>query len=133
MSTITTIERLKHHVGETVTLRGWLYDKSSKGKLHFAKLRDGTGFVQCVLFKSDVPEKLFEDVGHAGQESSLRLTGLVKAEPRAPGGFEIAVSAGEGSVTVEARRDGVSCKGRVKIRAGSIGDVQMQSAYSAFP
>ena len=92
---VTTIEKLAQHVGQTVTLQGWLYDKSSKGKLHFAKLRDGTGFVQCVLFKNDVPEKLFEDVGHAGQESSLRLTGLVKAEPRAPGGFEIAVSAGE--------------------------------------
>ena len=92
---VTTIERLAQHVGQTVTLQGWLYDKSSKGKLHFAKLRDGTGFVQCVLFKSDVPEKLFEDVGHAGQESSLVLTGLVKAEPRAPGGFEIGVSGGE--------------------------------------
>ena len=92
--TVTTIEKLSQHVGKTVTLQGWLYDKSSKGKLHFAKLRDGTGFVQCVLFKSDVPAELFEDVGHAGQESSLELTGLVKAEPRAPGGFEIGVSAG---------------------------------------
>jgi asparaginyl-tRNA synthetase len=91
---VTTIEKLAQHVGQTVTLQGWLYDKSSKGKLHFARLRDGTGFVQCVLFKSDVPEQLFEDVGHAGQESSLELTGLVKAEPRAPGGFEIGVSGG---------------------------------------
>ncbi len=92
--TVTTIEKLAQHVGQTVTLQGWLHDKSSKGKLHFARLRDGTGFVQCVLFKSDVSEKLFEDVGHAGQESSLVLTGLVKAEPRAPGGFEIGVSSG---------------------------------------
>ncbi|MBK7644166.1 MAG: asparagine--tRNA ligase [Planctomycetes bacterium] len=91
---VTTIEKLSQHVGETVTLQGWLYDKSSKGKLHFAKLRDGTGIVQCVLFKNDVPEKLFEDVGHAGQESSIVLTGLVKAEPRAPGGYEIDVQSG---------------------------------------
>jgi asparaginyl-tRNA synthetase len=94
MSTITTIERLKHHVGETVTLQGWLYDKSSKGKLHFAKLRDGTGIAQCVVFKGAVSEELFESIGHAGQESSLILEGQIKAEPRAPGGFEMAVSGG---------------------------------------
>lgn len=93
--TITTIERLGDHVGQTVTLRGWLYNKSSKGKLHFAQLRDGTGIAQCVLFKGAVPDTLFEAVGHAGQESSLILTGQVKAEPRAPGGYEIGVSDGQ--------------------------------------
>ena len=48
---VTTIERLGNHVGQTVTLQGWVYDKSSKGKLHFIKLRDGTGICQCVAFK----------------------------------------------------------------------------------
>jgi len=51
-----TIEHLANFVDETVTLRGWLYNKSSKGKLHFVQMRDGTGHVQCVLFKKNVPE-----------------------------------------------------------------------------
>jgi asparaginyl-tRNA synthetase len=97
----TTIERLSRHVGQTVTLQGWLYNKSSKGKLHFAQLRDGTGVCQCVLFKNDVPAELFEAVGHAGQESSLTLTGLVKEDARAPGGYEMAVSDGRVVQSVE--------------------------------
>jgi asparaginyl-tRNA synthetase len=101
MSTLTTVERLGDHVGKSVTLRGWLYHKSSKGKLHFAQLRDGTGIAQCVLFKGSVPEALFEAVGKAGQESSIILTGDVKAEPRAPGGYEIGVSDGEVVQSVE--------------------------------
>ena len=101
MSTITTIEKLGEHVGETVTLRGWLYNKTSKGKLHFAQLRDGTGVCQCVLFKKNVPEELFEAVGGAGQESSLSLTGEVKADDRAPGGYEVSVSDGEVHQSVE--------------------------------
>lgn len=101
MSTITTIEKLGEHVGETVTLRGWLYNKTSKGKLHFAQLRDGTGVCQCVLFKKNVSEEFFEAVGGAGQESSLILTGEVKADDRAPGGFELSVSDGEVLQAVE--------------------------------
>ena len=101
MTTITTVEKLSEHVGKTVTLRGWVYNKSSKGKLHFVQLRDGTGVAQCVAFKGAVPEELFEKLGHAGQESSVILTGEVKAEPRAPGGFEIGVSGGEVLQAVE--------------------------------
>jgi asparaginyl-tRNA synthetase len=101
MTTITTVERLGQHVGQTVTLRGWVHNKSSKGKLHFVQLRDGTGFAQCVLFKGAVPDALFDAVGHAGQESSLILTGEVKADARAPGGFEIGVSGGEVIQAVE--------------------------------
>jgi asparaginyl-tRNA synthetase len=95
MSRVVTVENLPRHVGEIVTLRGWIHHKSSKGKLHFVQLRDGTGYVQCVAFKGEVPDGLFEALGHAGQESSLILTGLVKAEPRAPGGCEISVQGGE--------------------------------------
>ncbi len=95
MSEVTTVERLAQHVGKTVCVQGWLYNLSSKGKLHFAQLRDGTGIVQCVLFKNNVPAELFEKLGHSGQESSLSLIGLVKEDPRAPGGFEIDVSGGE--------------------------------------
>ncbi|MBL8862886.1 MAG: asparagine--tRNA ligase [Planctomycetes bacterium] len=94
MTPIATIEKLADFAGQQVTLRGWLHHKSSKGKLHFVQLRDGTGYVQCVAFQGDVPPELFEALGHAGQESSLILTGVVKAEPRAPGGFEIGVKGG---------------------------------------
>ncbi|HPF15682.1 MAG: asparagine--tRNA ligase [Planctomycetes bacterium] len=92
--TVTTIERLADHIGETVTLRGWVHNRTSKGKLHFVMLRDGTGYVQCVLVKGGVGEELFEQVSRAGQESSLELTGHVEADERAPGGFEIKVSDG---------------------------------------
>ena len=95
MSTITTIERLSQHVGETVTLRGWVHNKSSKGKLHFIQLRDGTGYCQCVAFIKNVDASFFEQLGSLGQESSVILTGEVKADERAPGGYEIGVSGGE--------------------------------------
>jgi len=100
-ATTTTIERLGQHVGASVTLKGWIYDKSSKGKLHFIKLRDGTGIAQCVVFKGDVSEELFEKLGHAGQESSVILEGVVKAEPRAPGGYEVGVKNGSIVQSVE--------------------------------
>ncbi len=94
MTVTTTIEHLGRHVGQEVRLRGWIHNKSSKGKLHFVQLRDGTGLCQCVLFKKDVPEELFEAVGHAGQESSLELVGEVRADERAPGGYELGVRSG---------------------------------------
>jgi asparaginyl-tRNA synthetase len=92
--TVTTIEKLAQHVGQVVTLQGWVYDRTSKGKLHFVLLRDGTGIVQCVVFRGNVGEDFFQQVAGAGQESSITLTGLVKGEPRAPGGFEIDVQSG---------------------------------------
>jgi asparaginyl-tRNA synthetase len=101
MTTITTIKRLSEHVGETVTLQGWLYNKRSKGKLHFLQLRDGSGIAQCVVLKSNVPEADFEALAHVGQESSLSVTGTVKADDRAPGGFEIGVTGVELHQVVE--------------------------------
>ncbi len=91
---IASVERLREHVGETVTLRGWVYHKSSKGKLHFVQLRDGTGTVQCVVFQKNVPAALFDAIGRLGQESSLTLTGEVVADERAPGGCEVQVKDG---------------------------------------
>ena len=91
---VATIDRLAEHVGRTVTLRGWMHNKSSKGKLHFVQLRDGSGFVQCVVFQKTVAQEFFEAVGRAGQESSLILEGEVVADERAPGGFEIQVKGG---------------------------------------
>jgi asparaginyl-tRNA synthetase len=101
MATLTTIQDLARHVGQTVTLRGWLASKSSKGKLHFVQFRDGSGYLQCVLSAKNVDPELFEAVGRAGQESSLILTGSVTADERAPGGFELQVSAGRVLQAVE--------------------------------
>ncbi|MBI2320646.1 MAG: asparagine--tRNA ligase [Chloroflexi bacterium] len=77
--------------GQTVTLRGWVTHKRSKGKLVFVVLRDGTGIVQAVAFQPDVPERVFAACEALTLESSVSLTGRVRADPRAPGGFELAV------------------------------------------
>lgn len=86
------IEDIAQHAGQTVTLRGWLYNKSSKGKLHFLQLRDGTGVIQCVVFKGDVDEPTFEAAEHVPQESSIEVTGVVKEDKRSKLGFEIGVT-----------------------------------------
>jgi len=93
MKTIT-IDHIDEHVGEEVTIRGWLYLKTGKGKLQFLRVRDGTGIVQCVAFRPDIGDDLFEETKRLGQESSISVTGIVKADQRAPGipgGFEIGV------------------------------------------
>ena len=78
--------------GREVVLRGWLYNKRSSGKLHFLQLRDGSGVVQCVVFKGDVEAELFERCDHLPQESSLVVHGQVRREARAPIGYEVGVS-----------------------------------------
>ena len=91
---IVSIKTLFQHVGETVTLQGWVYNKTGKGKLAFIQLRDGTGICQCVVFKGNVGDEQFAVADKIPQESSLRVTGAVKADPRAPGvpgGYEIDV------------------------------------------
>ena len=65
------IEDIGQHDGQTVTLKGWLYNKRSSGKLHFLQVRDGTGVLQCVVFKNDVPPEQFALADHVTQESSL--------------------------------------------------------------
>ncbi|OGU38971.1 MAG: asparagine--tRNA ligase [Ignavibacteria bacterium GWB2_35_12] len=87
-----TIEDLHKVVGEEITLRGWVFNTTGKGKLQFILLRDGTGVVQCVVFKGNVNEETFEAGKSLTQESSVIITGKVKAEERAPGGFEIDVT-----------------------------------------
>ena len=84
---------LASHVGETVVLRGWLYAKRSSGKLHFIELRDGFGIAPCVVGRADVTEEEFAAADRAAQESSLEVTGEVKAHPKRPGVFEIGVKA----------------------------------------
>ncbi len=77
--------------GREVVLRGWLYNKRSSGKLHFLQLRDGSGVVQCVVFKGDVEAELFELCDHLPQESSLVVHGQVRQEVRSPIGYEVGV------------------------------------------
>jgi asparaginyl-tRNA synthetase len=92
MATATTIAELAHHVGQTVTLSGWLYNSRSSGKLLFLVIRDGTGLCQCVLEKASAPTETFDAARRLGQESSLCVTGLVRADERSVGGHELAVS-----------------------------------------
>src|SRR5687768_14748952 len=87
----TYVADIAGHEGKEVTLKGWLYNKRSSGKLHFLQVRDGTGTIQCVVFKGDVPEQVFADAERATQESSLIVTGLVRADKRSPIGFELSV------------------------------------------
>ena len=83
---------LSAHVGGTVALRGWLYNKRSSGKLHFLELRDGFGTVQCVMAKSDVGEEVFAAADKVTQESVIEVTGEVKAHPKRAGVFEVVAS-----------------------------------------
>ena len=83
------IEDLGRHVGEEVTLKGWLYNKRSSGKVHFLLLRDGTGVCQCIASLADLGADAFAAADHMGQETSLEATGVVRADKRAPGGIEL--------------------------------------------
>ena len=85
------VDEVHRHNGAEVTLRGWLYHRRSSGKLHFLLVRDGTATIQCVVFVKDVPAELFERAGHLAQESSLEVTGTVRADARSPLGYELAV------------------------------------------
>jgi asparaginyl-tRNA synthetase len=85
------IEDLYKFEGEVVTLRGWLYNKTGKGKLQFLLMRDGTGVAQCILFKPNLGEEKFAEAKSLTQESSFEVTGKVVANEKAPGGFEIDV------------------------------------------
>jgi asparaginyl-tRNA synthetase len=89
---VVTIDSLGGHVGETVTLRGWLASRRSSGKVHFLQVRDGTGTVQCVMGKNDVAADVFARADHLPQETSLELTGEVRADKRAPLGVELGVA-----------------------------------------
>ena len=89
------IEELSHHVGNRVTLKGWLAGKRSSGKIHFLQVRDGTGVCQCVASMADLGAERFAAADHMGQESSLEVTGIVREDKRAPGGFELALKSFE--------------------------------------
>jgi asparaginyl-tRNA synthetase len=91
MTTIQ-ISDLRTHVGETITLRGWVVTTRSSGKIAFVVIRDGSGTVQGVLSKKEVPESAWAAFTGLTQETSVAITGVVREEPRSPGGHEMSVT-----------------------------------------
>jgi asparaginyl-tRNA synthetase len=89
---ITTVAEIAAYEGQTVTLRGWVYNASGKGKLLFLQIRDGSGIIQAVCSKIELGDELFESLKRLGQESSLEITGKVSADTRSKLGFELHVS-----------------------------------------
>ena len=89
---IVYIEDIARYEGQQVTLRGWLHNRRSSGKIHFLMVRDGTGFIQAVMSKGAVGEDVFTRADHLGQESAMIVDGAVRADRRAPGGYELDVS-----------------------------------------
>jgi asparaginyl-tRNA synthetase len=85
------VEDLKQHVGQEVTLKGWLYNMAGKGKLYFLQVRDGTGVVQAVVSKADVSEETFAKIGTLKQEASIIVTGPVREDKRSAIGVELGV------------------------------------------
>ena len=89
------IENIADYEGKEVTIKGWIYNRTHKGKLVFLQVRDGYGFVQCVAFKNDLDEDLFDQIVYIPQESSVVITGVVRGDKRAPGipgGYEIGIT-----------------------------------------
>lgn len=94
MAPIIRVDKIADYIGQEVTVQGWVYNRTDKGKLVFLLVRDGYGFVQCVAFKGDLNPELFDRLLRLPQESSVIVTGTVRADVRAPGipgGYEIGV------------------------------------------
>ena len=91
----TYINQLSQYDGKEVTLKGWVYNLRSSGKILFPQLRDGTGIVQCVVLKNSIAPETWEALKALGQESSVLIRGKVRADSRAPGGYEIDVTGAE--------------------------------------
>ena len=94
MTATISVSQIAEYVGQEVTIRGWVYNRTDKGKLVFLLVRDGTGFVQCVAFKNDLAPEVFDQLMRIPQESSLVISGVVRADQRAPGipgGYELGI------------------------------------------
>src|SRR5687768_3659466 len=89
--TMARIQDISTHEGQQVTIHGWLHNRRSSGKIHFVIVRDGTGFIQAVMSKAGVGEEAFTKADHLSQETSLSVTGTVRADKRAKGGYELDV------------------------------------------
>jgi asparaginyl-tRNA synthetase len=95
MPTVIQARNIADYEGQEITLQGWVYNRTHKGKLVFLLIRDGYGFVQCVAFQGDLDAQLFDAIAHIPQESSVIVTGMVRADGRAPGipgGFEVGIT-----------------------------------------
>jgi asparaginyl-tRNA synthetase len=89
------VEDIGKHEGEEVTIKGWLHNRRSSGKIHFLTVRDGSGFIQAVMSKAAVGDDLFKAADHLSQETSIAVTGTARADKRAPSGYEIDVKSVE--------------------------------------
>ncbi|HSP91732.1 MAG TPA: asparagine--tRNA ligase [Vicinamibacterales bacterium] len=87
--TLAYIEDIARHEGQRVIIRGWLHARRSSGRIHFLTIRDGSGFIQGVMSKAAVDEETFRKADHLTQETSIIVSGTVRADTRAPGGFEL--------------------------------------------
>jgi len=92
MAVRSYIADIANHAGKEVTLSGWVYNKTGKGKLQFIMLRDGTGVIQAVVFAGNVSQEVFEACQQLTQESSIQVTGTVAEDKRAKGGYELQVN-----------------------------------------
>src|SRR5256884_9273164 len=92
MPSFHRIEELPPLAGQAVLTRGWVMTTRSSGKIAFIVLRDGTGYLQAVLSKKDVPDSAWDAFGKLTQETAVAVTGTVRADPRGPGGVELTVS-----------------------------------------
>jgi asparaginyl-tRNA synthetase len=104
MPPVIRAENIAAYDGQEVTLKGWVYNRTHKGKLVFLLVRDGYGFVQCVAFERDLDPTLFDTIVHIPQESSVAVTGVVRADRRAPGipgGYELGITGFEVVQAVE--------------------------------
>ena len=90
--TLAYIEDIARCEGQRVVIRGWLHARRSSGKIHFLTIRDGSGFIQGVMSKAAVDEETFRRADHLTQETSIIVSGTVRADSRAPGGFELDLS-----------------------------------------
>src|ERR1700728_1382435 len=91
-SPVTTIAKIGKHEGQSVTIRGWLYNLRESGKLLFPQFRDGSGIIQGVVPKNAVTPEVFDAIKTLTQESSVIVEGKVRADKRAPGGYELDVA-----------------------------------------
>ncbi len=86
------IENIPESADQDVTLRGWLHNRRSSGKIHFLTIRDGTGFIQAVMSKKTVGDEIFLQTAHLGQETAIEVNGRVREDSRAPGGYELDIN-----------------------------------------
>ena len=92
MEDVLRIKELHEHVGDTVSLRAWVSQTRSSGKIAFVVLRDGTGYLQCVVPKNEVDEAVWEVARGLTQETSVFATGAIRADDRSPGGVEMGLT-----------------------------------------